>query len=75
MTTEAITDSTLWYQLDAVEAAEAAGAAEAAEGKPNMIIAKTVKGQGISFMENQVKYHGVTLKPEELEKALAELGE
>jgi transketolase len=60
---------------DFQQIADAVEAAEAAEAKPNMIIAKTVKGKGVSFMENQVKYHGVTLKPEELEKALAELGE
>ncbi|HEY9886445.1 MAG TPA: transketolase [Vampirovibrionales bacterium] len=43
------------------------------KAKPHLIIAKTVKGKGISFMEDQVSWHGVAPKPEELEKALAEL--
>ncbi|MDO8505016.1 MAG: transketolase [bacterium] len=43
--------------------------------KPTMIIAKTLKGKGVSFMENKDGWHGKPLKKEELEKALAELGE
>jgi transketolase len=39
-----------------------------------MIVAETVKGKGVSFMENQVDWHGKAPKPEEAEKALAELG-
>ncbi len=42
--------------------------------KPTMIIAKTLKGKGVSFLENKEGKHGTALKPEELEKALAELG-
>ena len=42
--------------------------------KPVMIIAKTIKGKGVSFMENQNGWHGKTLSQEELEKALPELG-
>lgn len=41
--------------------------------KPRMIIAETVKGKGVSFMENQVGWHGVAPKPDETERALAEL--
>jgi len=41
--------------------------------KPQVIIAHTVKGKGISFIENQVKWHGIAPKKEELEKALKEL--
>lgn len=40
---------------------------------PTMIIAKTVKGKGVSFMENQVGFHGVAPTAEELEKGLKEL--
>ena len=49
--------------------------AEAAtvEGKPTAIIAKTVKGKGVSFMENAVGWHGVAPNDEEYEKAMAEL--
>ncbi len=46
-----------------------------AKGKPNMIIAKTLKGKGVSFIENQEGWHGRALKAEELEQALKELGE
>lgn len=42
--------------------------------KPNFIIAKTIKGKGISFMENQVSWHGKSLKNEEYIKAMKELG-
>ncbi|MFH1256563.1 MAG: transketolase [Candidatus Diapherotrites archaeon] len=44
------------------------------KGKPTMIIAKTVKGKGVSFMECIVDYHGKCLSKEELGKALNELG-
>ncbi len=43
--------------------------------KPFVIIAKTVKGKGVSFLEDKDGWHGKTLKKEELEKALEELGE
>lgn len=42
--------------------------------KPIMIIAKTVKGKGISFLENQKNWHGKALKKEELDRAIQELG-
>ena len=41
--------------------------------KPTMVIAKTIKGKGVSFMENVCGFHGVAPTVEELEKALAEL--
>ncbi len=44
------------------------------KGKPTIIIAKTVKGKGVSFMENQVGWHGTAPSAEEADKALAELG-
>jgi len=43
--------------------------------KPKMIIAKTLKGKGVSFLEDKPGKHGVALKTEELTKALEELGE
>lgn len=43
-------------------------------GKPFVIIAKTFKGKGVSFLENKDNWHGKPLKKEDLEKALAELG-
>ncbi|MBR0482092.1 MAG: transketolase [Firmicutes bacterium] len=44
------------------------------EGKPHCIIAKTVKGKGVSYMENNVDWHGSVPKGEQLETALRELG-
>ena len=43
-------------------------------GKPVMIIAKTIKGKGVSFLEDKNGWHGKTLSPAELEQALPELG-
>ncbi len=42
--------------------------------KPVMIIAKTIKGKGVSFIENKNGWHGKTLNKEELARALPELG-
>jgi transketolase len=53
---------------------EAFEAAEAAKGLPTIIIARTVKGKGVSFMERKVEYHGVAPTQDECEKALKELG-
>ncbi|MBI5558135.1 MAG: transketolase [Deltaproteobacteria bacterium] len=43
-------------------------------GGPVMIIARTIKGKGVSFIEDKNGWHGKTLKKEELDLALAELG-
>ncbi len=43
-------------------------------GKPLAIMAKTVKGKGVSFMEGQASWHGKAPKGEELKRALLELG-
>ena len=48
--------------------------AQAAKGKPTVIIAQTVKGKGVSFMENAVSWHGKAPTKEECERALRELG-
>ena len=42
-------------------------------GKPHMIIAHTVKGKGVSFMEGNIDWHGKSTTKEETERALAEL--
>ncbi len=42
--------------------------------KPVMILAHTVMGKGVSFMENKEKYHGAALSEEQLTEALKELG-
>ena len=43
-------------------------------GRPNCIIAHTIKGKGVSFMENQLAWHYRYPNDEELQRALAELG-
>ena len=52
---------------------EAVEKAKATKGKPTMIIANTVKGKGVSFMENEVDWHGNAPSKEQAEQALAEL--
>ncbi|HUS06765.1 MAG TPA: transketolase [Bryobacteraceae bacterium] len=48
--------------------------AEKTKGKPTVIIANTIKGKGVSFMENNPKYHGVAPTDKEAELALQEIG-
>jgi transketolase len=48
--------------------------ARAIEGKPVVILADTIKGKGVSFMENQAGWHGKVPNREELETALRDLG-
>ena len=43
------------------------------KGMPTAIIAKSVKGKGVSFMENEASWHGVAPNDEQFEKAMAEL--
>jgi transketolase len=47
--------------------------AAATTGKPTALIAHTIKGKGVSFMENNPKYHGTAPTLDEEAKALAEL--
>jgi transketolase len=44
------------------------------KGLPTVILARTIKGKGVSFIEDKNGWHGRPLKPEELEKALEEIG-
>jgi len=64
------------YQIDGHKIEELLEAlAKARLGpKPKVILARTIKGKGVSFIEDKNGWHGKPLKPEELEKALAELG-
>ena len=59
------------HDFDQIEAAFAA--AEACKGKPTAIIANTIKGKDVSFMENQVNWHGAGPNDEQAATALAEL--
>lgn len=49
-------------------------AAKGHVGSPSIIIAKTVKGKGVSFMEGQAGWHGTAPNKEQYEKAMTELG-
>ena len=60
------------HDLQAIS--DAVDAAKAQSGKPTVIVAETVKGKGVSFMENQVGWHGTAPNAEQAAQALAELG-
>jgi len=47
--------------------------AKGVKGQPTAIIAHTIKGKGVSFMENVADFHGIVTTPEETKKALEEL--
>lgn len=47
--------------------------AKEATGQPSVIIARTVKGKGVSYMENQAGWHGSAPNPEQAQQALKEL--
>lgn len=59
------------HDFDAIAAA--LDEAKTVKGKPSAIILKTVKGKGVSFMENVAGWHGVAPNDEQYEQAMAEL--
>ena len=59
------------HNFDAIEAAFAH--ARTVKGKPCAIIAKTVKGKDVSFMENNVSWHGTAPNAEQYETAMNDL--
>ena len=59
------------HSFDEIEAAFEK--AKTVKGRPTAIIAKTVKGKGVSFMENNKEWHGNDPDKEQYEKAAAEL--
>lgn len=59
------------HNFDEIESAF--NKAKETKGKPTAIIAKTTKGKGVSFMENQVGWHGAAPNDEQYETAMAEL--
>lgn len=59
------------HDFDAIAAA--LEEAKSVKGKPTAIIAKTVKGKGVSFMENQVGWHGTAPNEEQYNTAVAEI--
>jgi len=58
---------------DLTQVLDAIKKAQQVKGQPTVIIARTVKGKGVSFMENNVDFHGKAPNAEQLEKALKEL--
>ena len=60
------------HDFDQIEAAFEA--AKACKGKPSAIVARSVKGKGVSFMENQVSWHGAAPNDEQFAEAMKELG-
>jgi transketolase len=67
-----------WHVLeinghDIKEILQALKKAREIKGKPTVIIAHTIKGKGVSFMEGNVDFHGKAPNPQETEQALREL--
>ncbi len=60
------------HDFNEIEAA--VDAAEACKGKPSVIIMKTIKGKGVSYMENNAAWHGSAPNAEQYEQAIKELG-
>ncbi len=58
---------------DIGEIKDAIASAKATKGKPTVIIAKSVKGKGVSYMENQASWHGSAPNDEQYEQAMSEL--
>ena len=59
------------HSFDEIEAAFEK--AKTVKGRPTAIIAKTVKGKGVSLMENQASWHGTAPNGEQYETAMSEL--
>ncbi len=59
------------HDFDSLRTALAAAKSE--KGRPSVILAKTVKGKGVSFMENDAGWHGKAPNAEQFEQAMAEL--
>ena len=59
------------HDIPAIQAALKEAAST--KGKPTCIVAHTIKGKGVSFMENNPKFHGVAPTPDEVKLALQEL--
>ena len=58
---------------DLAEIDDALGRARDAE-RPTAVLARTIKGKGVSFLENKEGWHGKALDPEQAKQAIAELG-
>src|SRR5258707_5383770 len=68
-----------WHAIEldgnSIPALQAAFAeAAATKGKPTVLVANTIKGKGVSFMENNPKFHGTAPTQDEMVRALQEIG-
>ncbi len=63
------------HDVEAVDRAYTQAAEGVGSGQPVVVIARTVKGKGVSFVEDRNGWHGRALSVEEAARALAELGE
>ena len=65
-------------EIDGHDFSQIDEAVQRAEGRrdhrPNVIVARTTKGKGVSFMEGKLRYHGVAPTMDELRRAMEELG-
>ena len=59
------------HELDELE--RAFGEAKTVKGQPTAIVANSVKGKGVSFMEDQVKWHGSAPNDAQYEQAVSEI--
>lgn len=59
------------HDLEALR--DAIDQAKACKGKPTVVICKSIKGKGVSFMENEAAWHGMAPNQEQYEKAIAEI--
>lgn len=67
-----------WHviEIDGHDFGQILGAVDEAKktkGRPTMIVARTIKGKGCSFMENEAEWHGKAPSPEQAEQALRDL--
>lgn len=60
------------HDLEAIKNAIEEG--KKVKDKPTMVVCKTIKGKGVSFMENEAGWHGSTPNKEQCEQALSEIG-
>ena len=61
--------------LDVEAIIRALEAAKTHTGGPSVVVCETIKGKGVSFMENNPDFHGKAPSPEQLEQALKELAD
>jgi transketolase len=60
------------HDVEAID--RAYGEAVETRGRPTVVVARTVKGKGVSFVENEMGFHGKALEKDKVDAAIAELG-